>query len=274
MKLKFSKMQATGNDFVVIDNRSRLFDLDQIISITPFLCNRRLGVGADGILVLDASETHDFSMIYRNADGSDAGMCGNGGRAISLYASSLGLGDDLHFQVHHASYSSHISGSVVILHFDNLECRVQEVQTSEQLIYKVYTGTDHIVVRSDLELLNDLEKVRAQGQSLRYDPLFLPSGTNVNFSCPSSNSIHLRTYERGVEDITLACGTGSIASAIVEHYVKESEGPSIDVHQKVKSLGGELKVSFNFDAQSRIYSKISIEGEAQIVFEGQIELHV
>lgn len=274
MKLNFFKMQATGNDFVVMDNRQTRFTLDEIISFTPRLCDRRLGIGSDGILVLNPSKTHDFTMIYRNADGSDAGMCGNGGRAISLFAQHLGLGDQLRFQVHNASYSAVVKGAKIMLNFDSLVCKVEEIFRDEVIIYKVFSGTDHIVVRSSASFLNDLANVKKMGAELRYDASLFPKGTNVNFSCQNKDSITLRTYERGVEDLTLACGTGSIASAIVEHHTNNITSPSTQNHIMVESLGGLLNVMFSFNADDKSYSDISIEGEAEIVFEGHIEINV
>jgi diaminopimelate epimerase len=274
MKLNFFKMQATGNDFVVMDNRQTRFTLDEIISFTPKLCDRRLGIGSDGILVLNPSKTHDFTMIYRNADGSDAGMCGNGGRAISLFAQILGLGNQLRFQVHNSSYSAVVNGTKIKLKFDSLVCKVEEIFRNEMIIYKVFTGTDHIVVRSTASFLNDLANVRKKGAELRYDASLFPTGTNVNFSCLNEENITLRTYERGVEDLTLACGTGSIAGAIVEHHVNNMTSPSTQNQIMVESLGGMLNVMFSFNADDNTYSDISIEGVAQIVFEGYIEINV
>lgn len=273
MKLKFFKMQATGNDFVVIDNRLTQFTIDKIISFTPRLCDRRLGIGADGILVLNPSESHDFNMIYRNADGSDAGMCGNGGRAISLFAQFLGLGNHLRFQVHDASYSAVVRGSNVTLFFDSLVCEIEEVLKEDEVIYKVYSGTDHIVIRSKSSLMHDLDAIRQKGSELRFDPLFSPKGTNVNFSCYNDDALTIRTYERGVEDLTLACGTGSIASAIVEHHVNTQNRCSEQNRTKVESLGGILNVTFRYESDHKKYTDISLEGEAQIVFEGLIEIN-
>jgi diaminopimelate epimerase len=274
MKLHFYKMQATGNDFVVIDNRTKLLSLDTIIAITPMLCDRRFGIGADGILILETSSSHDFTMIYRNADGSDAGMCGNGGRAMCLFASRLGLGESLHFQVHNTSYSATVTDSFVSLSFDDLMCKVEEIPTDHRMIYKVFSGTDHVVIRSDLNSLNDLETLRHEGSTLRHDSLFAPRGTNVNFSCLSDDKILLRTYERGVENLTLACGTGSIATAIVEHYVGSDKDKSENIHQKVESIGGTLDVRFSYDSANDIYKAISLQGAVNMVFEGEIEINL
>jgi diaminopimelate epimerase len=273
MRLRFYKMQATGNDFVVIDNRTKQFNVEEIIAFTPKLCDRRLGVGADGILVLDPSDSHDFTMIYRNADGSDAGMCGNGGRAISLFANHLGLGNHLRFKVHDAAYSAQVSGPEVTLHFDSLICKVEEVPYGSEVIYNVYSGTDHVVVRSDANLLTDLETLRLKGAALRYDPIFAPKGTNVNFSCSKDHDIQLRTYERGVEDLTLACGTGSIASSIVEHHIHKDNSDETHIEFKVSSLGGVLDIGFSYDKTTDTYFGISLKGEAKLVFEGEIQIH-
>jgi len=273
MRLNFTKMQATGNDFVVVDNRDNHIDLDTMIRMTPPLCNRTMGVGADGTLFLCKSDHFDFKMIYRNADGSDAGMCGNGGRAISLFATHLGMGSSLKFEVHGVPYSSHVNGHDVELSFDGLTCIPREHHTTDGIIYEVFTGTEHIVIPVSEATHNDLELIRSKGRELRHSQLFAPKGTNVNFcTFNTGDSITLSTYERGVEDRTLACGTGSVATAVVDAHINKTENNILEFTSDIKSLGGLLNVSFKRNPITGTYFDIRLTGEAKIVFEGHIDV--
>ncbi len=273
MQLTFTKMQATGNDFVVVDNRDGRFDMDSMIRMTPKLCDRRFGIGADGTLFLCNSDKADFSMVYRNADGSDAGMCGNGGRAISLYASELGLGEHLRFEVHGISYTASIIGDMVDLHFDGLACSPRVHQTNEGTIYELFTGTEHIVVPVLEAMHGDLQLIRSKGRELRNSNLFAPKGTNVNFcTFRSDGPVFLSTYERGVEDRTLACGTGSIATAIVEAHLNNTDASTTDFETAVESPGGVLNIRFKRNPSTGIYHDIYLSGGTDRVFEGVIDV--
>jgi len=287
--IPFTKIQATGNDFVVINNMDGQFTMDQMIHLTPGLCDRKFGVGADGCLFLCAYSSHDFEMIYRNADGSDAGMCGNGGRAICLFAHRLGLGNSFTFTVHGVSYSGQmITDSVISLGFNELKCSPTRLAGDEPQFF-VYTGTDHLVVPVSQDALRDLDFLHKQGRTLRYDPRFLPKGTNVNFCCfTSTEEIEICTYERGVEALTLACGTGSIACSIVEHYLRHSHLRHPDPRHlnpshlnpkhpdsgkdhasyRVINPGGSLDVRFDRDPIDHQYHHIFLTGEAVVTFTG------
>lgn len=273
MTLKFTKMQATGNDFVVVDNRDSALTIADMIRLTPVLCNRKLGVGADGTLFLCNSIDHDFTMVYRNADGSDAGMCGNGGRAISLFANRSGLGDRLRFDVHGVPYSSEVDGNFVTLYFDGLTCvpRVHEIGGQE--VYEIYTGTEHIVVPVEDAFHGDDQLIRSKGRELRYSERFGPRGTNVNFcTFKPGATTYLSTYERGVEDLTLACGTGSIATAIVASHLEDSATSDGKTEWKIESRGGSLTVGFKRNAQTGAYFDVRLSGEAKIVYVGSIDV--
>ncbi len=273
MRLNFTKMQATGNDFIVVDNRDEHVDLDAMIRLTPLLCNRTLGVGADGTLFLCKSDHFDFKMIYRNADGSDAGMCGNGGRAISLFASNLGMGNPLTFEVHGVPYSSLVSGDDVELSFDDLTCMPKVHHTTDGTVYEVFTGTEHIVLPVSEATHNDLEFIRYKGRELRHSQLFAPNGTNVNFcTFNTDDSIILSTYERGVEDRTLACGTGSVATAVIHAHINKMDNNILEFTSDIKSPGGVLNVSFKRNPITGTYYDIRLTGEAKIVFEGHIDV--
>jgi diaminopimelate epimerase len=273
MRLNFTKMQASGNDFVVIDNREGYLDSETIIEMTPLLCHRTLGVGADGTLFLCRSDNFDFKMIYRNADGSDAGMCGNGGRAISLFASMLGMGDHFIFEVHGVPYSSKIVGNQVELSFDALTCIPRLHHTTDGTIYEVFTGTEHIVITVPEAAHNDLELIRSKGRSLRNSELFAPKGTNVNFcTINPQGAITLSTYERGVEDRTLACGTGAVATAVVAAHINEPDSSVVEFISHIQTPGGLLHVNFKRNSTTGTYYGIRLSGEAKMVYEGQIDV--
>jgi diaminopimelate epimerase len=273
MLLHFTKMQATGNDFVVVDNRDDHLDMDTMVRLTPLLCHRTMGVGGDGSLFLCRSENSDFRMVYRNSDGSDAGMCGNGGRAISLFASSLGLGNEFMFEVHGVPYTSKVDENEIELSFEGLTCAPKMHQTNDGIIYQIFTGTEHIVLPVPTSVHDNLEYIRSKGRSLRNSELFGPKGTNVNFcTFISGGATLLSTYERGVEDRTLACGTGSIATAIVDAHINETMNDIVNFTSDVQSKGGLLRVRFRRNPAIGAYQDIRLAGEAKIVFKGQMDV--
>lgn len=264
-------MQGTGNDFVVIDNRESRYQKKQLIDLTPELCHRSYGIGADGLLVLQKPrlpET-DYEMMYRNADGSDAGMCGNGSRCLALLAAKLGMGDKLTFNVHDNTYRARVENRSEVWVDFPFSTKVESLQLDGETdtIYQVYTGTEHIVLETESEFLEDHERLFSKGKQLRHHPRFQQKGTNVNFfSGLETGRISLQTYERGVENLTLACGTGAIASALTWHYIQQEDSKADKI--KVKTPGGELYVSFTFDTRNDSYKQIRLGGAATLVFEG------
>ena len=272
--LRFYKMEGAGNDFVVIDNRETGYSLDEIISITPKLCNRKFGVGADGMLVLEPAERQDldYTMIYRNADGSDAGMCGNGSRCLALFAAHHGFESNQSFNVHDAVYRAQV---------DKIEHRVSVffpevklprwIEVDSKKFLQVYTGTEHVVAFEAPSKLEDEETLVSEGRAVRMNPKLNPPGTNVNFVCKNgSQSIELQTYERSVENLTLACGTGALASAIATHF--DDDNGTGDFEYTVNVKGGILSVSFRYDSETNIYSNLKLTGPAHFVFEGSINI--
>lgn len=266
-EIHFYKMQGAGNDFVVFDNRDYHFTLDEIIKLTPKLCHRKLGIGADGTLILGTSDIADFTMIYRNADGSDAGMCGNGGRCIARFAHIQGFPSNHTFSVHENVYNAHVSDDSVTLEFP-VKSLVEECDTTDgEKVLKIHTGTEHVVVPSNGYNLNDDGNLRSRGKIIRRDTPFQPKGTNVNFMQGlSGDRLRIVTYERGVEDLTLACGTGAIASALAWHHQQNKQ--DLENSYFVDNPGGQLEVSFHFDPSEKTYDHIQLKGPAQIVFEG------
>ncbi len=272
--LTFHKMEGAGNDFVVLDNRKTGLTMDEIISLAPKLCDRKFGVGSDGLLVLEPAQINDvdYTMIYRNADGSDAGMCGNGGRCLALFASHHGFQSKQRFNVHDAIYEAEVDKIEhwVSINFPDV-IAPKKLQINKKKYLQVYTGTEHIVSFEEIDRLEDEEDLVAEGSFIRNHTLLNPPGTNVNFVCiDEKDSIFLQTFERGVEGLTLACGTGALASAIATHFVEETPGKDFTYTVNVK--GGTLEVSFRFEEDKNLYTRLILSGPAHFVFTGSIDL--
>lgn len=268
-ELKFHKMEGAGNDFVVIDNRKYGFSLEKIIGFTPKLCDRKFGIGADGILVLQPAQRPDvdFTMIYRNADGSDAGMCGNGARCLVQYAHEFGFTATQTFNVHQNIYEAevHADGSVSV-HFP-VHVHPKRKSLNGIEFIQADAATEHLVTFCGNQDLEDEEKLVKTGSTIRYHKEVDPPGSNVNFVNPDGEeTIELQTYERGVEDLTLACGTGALAAAIATHFNQQSGRKHATFTVRVK--GGTLKASFDFNANTNTYHQLILTGPAHFVFEG------
>lgn len=268
--IPFTKMEGTGNDFVVLDNRSLQLSEDEIKQLAPLICDRNFGVGSDGILALSAPQIDsvDYTMIFRNPDGSPAGMCGNGARCLALFADSL---DDFEkpfkFNVHEQIYSASISDEQSVAISFPIETSIRKKTVDEQLLYEIYTGTEHIVIPVEDDKLANEDELKSMGHQLRYHNAFAPAGTNVNFiNGKDSNHLKLQTYERGVEDLTLACGTGTIAAALVWHHLQQDKNP--ENSYSVETEGGALEVSFKFNKANQSYSNIKLKGPVHFVFSG------
>lgn len=290
MKIKVYKYQGAGNDFVIIDNRKGDIELssDQI----KLLCDRRFGIGSDGLMYLGGSKTHDFSMKYFNSDGKEGSMCGNGGRCLIAFAAHMGI-KKFRFN---ASDGEHIGKVKRLTPFESeVEIGLIDVSGIKEHSPKSFflnTGSPHLVIFVDN--LKDYD-VKGQGKLWRHHPVF-HGGTNVNFvqgnwgkesagwshslDPGSDQEISVRTYERGVEDETFACGTGVTASAIAYHrllnksyitrFGREDNYP-VDVKTKVKAIGGNLEVAFRYIGNER-YTNISLSGPATFVFSCEIEI--
>jgi len=274
MKITFTKMSGAGNDFVVVDNRKKIISDPHSFAVK--VCDRRLGIGADGLLLLETSTNADFMMKYYNADGTDAGMCGNGGRCIAKYAFDLGVVSKERFNFEALGYiyeARRISATVFDLKMKNpfdLK-RDQHIVVSGRTINGNYlnTGTDHCMLFLDENPgLGSLESadVFGIGRTIRNHALFQPKGTNVNFiSRTATNSIEIRTYERGVEEETLACGTGSVASALLSALKYAMQSP---VNVKVRS-GEVLEISFQ--KKENMFTDVHLKGNAVVTFTGEID---
>ncbi len=265
-KIPFTKMQATGNDFVLIDNRQGLVDEEDHSELAGRISHRKLGVGSDGLILLEEAGSRELLMIYKNPDGSDAGMCGNGARCFVKFANSLGYGNEISFRVHDKSYKGYLKGDRIVIEFP-LKTKVKTLDLNGETLYQVYTNTEHVVCPVSPEFLAEEEKLEYKGRLLRNHQAFSPIGTNVNFmSGTAEREVDLQTYERGVEGLTLACGTGAIATALAWHH--QNNGDSGDQTMDVQVKGGTLFVHFTFQSSTKEYQKISLEGPAVLVFEG------
>lgn len=265
-------MQGAGNDFVLFDNRSLKMSEKELAQLAPAICNRKFGVGSDGIIALQFDETKkaDLVMLYKNPDGSDAGMCGNGARCFSAFAETLGSPKQFTFRVHDKVYKANVKKDSVIIDFP-LETSVQEMTVASEALLNVYTNTEHVVCPIQQQELENEQSLTNQGRFFRNHPDFQPIGTNVNFISGTDNdSLSLQTYERGVENLTLACGTGAIASALAWHHLQQAEEGNFKYNVYVK--GGTLLVHFLYDKKRETYSNIKLEGPAVFVFEGQYYL--
>lgn len=257
MIITFYKYQGTGNDFIMIDGREHSLGKDPIPAIKN-LCHRKFGIGADGLILLKEKKDYDFEMVYYNADGSQS-MCGNGARCAVAFATFLGMTrKNAHFLAIDGSHRAEISGDWVALEMG----AVNKIEPTGNDYY-VNTGSPHHV-----RMVDDLKNydVVGTGRRIRHDKEAYPEGTNVNFvKALDKNHIEVRTFERGVEDETLSCGTGVTACALV---MGSQEGQNAI---NISTPGGRLEVTF-IENQGGSFSNIILAGPARQVFSGKISL--
>lgn len=258
MLLQFYKYQGTGNDFVIIDNRTKIFDADNH-QLVNRLCDRKFGIGADGLMLLENADNYDFKMVYFNADGKEGSMCGNGGRALVKFAHDIGvIADKAHFIAVDGEHEATVKDGIVSLKMGD----VNEVEKGTDFYY-LNTGSPHYV--SFVDNVAGMN-VFAEGQKIRYNERFKKIGTNVNFvEKIAEDEVQVRTYERGVEDETLSCGTGVTAAALT-CALKGIESPV-----KIKTLGGSLQIAFEKKSENE-FKNVYLIGPAEKVFSGTIEL--
>lgn len=264
MQIDFTKMSGAGNDFIVIDNRKALFNLthEQVRA----MCTRRTGIGADGLILVEASGTADFRMNYHNADGFPGSMCGNGGRCAVYFAWLIGIrpaGLRYAFDAGPDRYEAEVTGEEAVrLHMRPPSDFRERFQVGAWSCHYVNTGSPHAIVYA-----NDIDRIDVftEGGAIRHRKELFPEGTNVNFlEVTAPDALSIRTFERGVEDETLACGTGTVAAALMSYRLgKVTTSP---VRVTVRS-GETLMVGFN-DAMDDIY----LEGPARVVYRGTITL--
>ncbi|MEX0722031.1 MAG: diaminopimelate epimerase [Balneolaceae bacterium] len=270
--IEFQKMEGAGNDFIVIDNRENKFPLEEIVNFTPTLCDRKFGIGADGLLVLEYPTIPevDYTMLYRNADGSDAGMCGNGSRCLALFASQNGFKNKHSFNVHENIYKAEVFENEVSVHFP-VQVSASKIEIDGEEFLKADAATEHVIKFVQGEALKDEKTLVETGKKIRMHKKMNPPGTNVNFvQVQNNNSIKVQTYERGVENLTLACGTGALASAVASHSYQQN--PDTHSEYDVHVEGGLLKASFDYNPQNKIYTNLILKGPAHFVFKGIISV--
>lgn len=254
--INFDKYQGTGNDFIMIDNRDLIFPEDDS-SLISSLCHRKFGIGADGLILIQNHASYDFEMIYYNPDGTQS-LCGNGSRCAVRFSQALGI-------IQKSTTFKTIEGPLFAeIKDQHIHLRMPDVKGldyhGEDLF--INTGSPHYV-----RFVPDTEKmdVYQEGMKIRYSSDFHPLGTNVNFvQKTGKQTIYVRTYERGVEDETLSCGTGVTASALAQGF---REGKD---HIYIKTRGGELEVSFK-SAGNGVFTDIYLIGPAEKVFSGRME---
>lgn len=259
LKLTFYKYQGAGNDFIMIDDRERIFPVDQ--TLIEHLCHRNFGIGADGLILLQKDFTSDFKMVYFNSDGRESTMCGNGGRCIVRFAQDLGLiQDKTEFIAVDGVHHAFVNPEEVQLQMTN----VSKVDEFPSHLFLNTGSPHHIEFVQDLDQIN----VKKRGSEIRYGSPYFDEGSNVNFvQILNGDSLKIRTYERGVEDETLACGTGITAAAIAAF----ESGKIAAQNVQVSAVGGELKVRFEKNASGG-FENIWLMGPAEFVFQGEIDI--
>ena len=258
MKATFYKYHGTGNDFILLDNRDGALNLSN--ETVAKLCHRRFGIGADGLMLLENVAGYDFKMVYYNADGNESSMCGNGGRCIVTFAKALGtINKEANFLATDGAHAATVCDDGTV------ELKMQDT-TIKDLgggAWFLDTGSPHFVKWvngvADFDVFNN-------GKNIRQNPMFAPGGTNADFMEMTQDGLFVRTFERGVEDETLSCGTGVVAAAIASK-ADELGWFKVDVI----TLGGILSVTF-YKLEAKLATNILLTGPAVLVFKGDIEI--
>lgn len=270
INIYFYKIEATGNDFILIDNRTVDYNIT-FKDLAKVVCNRHKGVGADGLLIMENSEKYDFKMHYLNSDGSEGMMCGNGGRAIAKYASLVFRKNELKFEALNYVYSAFIENDTVKLYMKNPDRYKNILIDYNDLsipVYFINTGAPHAVIfwedllKFGIDFYNfDLMNF---GKFVRFHPFFGKDGTNVDLINIENNTIKIRTYEKGVENETLSCGTGVLAGSIISLLLKK-------INQPVKVIPKSMDIiNVGIDLENNNINNVYIEGKVNIVFKGSL----
>ena len=279
----FTKLSGAGNDFILFDKKINP-ELELTSEVIAKLCKRRTGIGADGVLLISDLEGYAFEMKYFNADGSTGSLCANGARCAIRYGNASGrlAQDEIKFIANGIEYSGQLLENGKIKFFLNHPKKMKQnfkIKAANQLIPAsyVHTGSPHIVIKINDVLKNPAEvnsfyndindfPVFELGREIRYHKDFAPEGTNVNFVQFNNCEINIRSYERGVEEETLACGTGSVAAALIA-FVQDNFNPPIKIHPR---SGDELTVDFKIEGQK--VQELSLTGPAEIIFNGELSI--
>ncbi len=256
----FSKYQGTGNDFIIIDNRDLKFNRANT-DVVAKLCDRRFGIGADGMMLLQNKTGFDFEMVYYNSDGKESSMCGNGGRCIVEFARSLGLvKDKASFVASDGEHEALIKTGFISLRMND----VKKIELNADFAY-LNTGSPHYVA-----FVNNIRNFNVfdEGRKIRNNERFKEQGTNVNFIEKQYNELFVRTYERGVEAETYSCGTGVTAAALIASVKEVATATGFC---DIETLGGKLKVNFKRHPDNS-FTDIWLEGPAEFVFKGEVSI--
>jgi diaminopimelate epimerase len=274
MKISFTKASAAGNDFVIIDNRNKFLtgDLTDMIRLA---CDRRFGIGADGLILVEI-ENNEYVMNYYNSNGKLGSLCGNGSRSTAKFINDkIEKKDLISFNALGKKYSAKVDGNMVRLYLPELDKTIKAINVNSSMnmieTYFIDNGSPHAIIYIDqlkgISSINDID-VYNFGKEIRNCGEYQPEGVNVNFvEIMNQNEVFIRTFERGVEDETFACGTGSIASAIISHYVKNLSLP-ITINNK-----GKEKFLVGFSESGNMLTNLFLEGRAKLVFDGSFEYH-
>jgi len=266
-KINFYKMSGSGNDFIIIDNRDNVVEEKKLSDFISSVCRRKMSVGADGLILIENAENIDFKWRFYNSDGSRAEMCGNGARCAARFAYINKIaGPEMSFETDAGIVSAQVkNGLVKVKMTDSKDLKIDftiDLENGPVTVSSVNTGVPHVAIPVDG--IDDIEVVKL-GREIRYHEKFAPAGANVNFFCPvKEDKIAIRTYERGVEDETLACGTGAVACALVYAY---KEGIKSPVSVMTKS---GVWLYIYFDEKKDTFYNIYLEGDARIIYSGEM----
>lgn len=261
MQINFYKYQGTGNDFIMMDNRTNFFPKQDVMLIER-LCDRKFGIGADGLILLENHSKYNFTMVYYNSDGNESTMCGNGGRCLVAFAKQLGIIESkAEFEAVDGYHFATIDENKIV----SLQMKEVNKVTSNENYTFLNTGSPHHV--QFVENLNSFD-VKKEGAKIRYSDLYGEAGCNINFVSPiNENTFAIRTYERGVEDETLSCGTGATAVAIAMYANEKAASNHININVE----GGKLAV--NFEEKNGVFTNVNLIGPATLVFEGVVNIN-
>ena len=266
-QITFYKLSGSGNDFIIVDNRNKVVDEEGLPDFVAKVCRRKMSVGADGFILVQDSDSVDFKWRFFNSDGSQPEMCGNGARCVARFAYLNGIaGSKMSFETIAGIVSAEVKNDrVKIKMTDPADLKVNytlELENGPLSLSSVNTGVPHVVVAVDN--LDDVEVVKLGGE-IRFHERYAPSGTNVNFICPQKDgTVAVRTYERGVEDETLACGTGSVAAAVVAASRSGTKSPI-----NVMTRSGESLCVYFKEKEGKFYDTY-LEGDARIIYKGEL----
>ncbi len=267
MKIPFMKMSGSGNDFILIDHRKPFLDESGMKKFIQSVCRRRVSVGADGLILIERSGKADFKWRFYNSDGGEAELCGNGGRCAARFAYLKEIaGPSLTFETVVGILSAQVNGMRVKLEMTKpYGLKLDEtilIEGKKQTLSSINTGVPHAVIFVEDVRIVDVVKT---GKAVRFHPHFAPAGTNANFiKVEGQSRLSVRTYERGVEDETLACGTGAVASALVAAFKGFVESPA-----SIKTSGGEI-LTVHFEIEAGEVKRVFFEGDVHIIYEAEM----